>query len=230
MKKVVITGADRGIGYCLTEEYLKGGARVYAGQFMPDWPWLAELQERYKDSLILLPLDVSSLSSIRDAYTYVAEREDVIDQLVNVAGIGGMGSAFEESFPPVMKTNTIGPLKMTETFLPLLAGGEKRICFFSSEAGVNTLAHRTEGFNYCVSKTMLNMAIRLMFNRLRPEGYTFRIYHPGWVRSYMGGTKSTMGNFEPEESAAAAYIQFTGSRPYEDVLVMTDVSGEAWPF
>ena len=46
---------------------------------------------------------------------------------------------------------------------------------------------------YCVSKAMLNMTVRLMFNELRPEGYTFRVYHPGWVRSYMSGKRRTGG-------------------------------------
>ena len=36
MKAVVITGADRGIGYALCEEFLSGGYRVFAGQFLPD--------------------------------------------------------------------------------------------------------------------------------------------------------------------------------------------------
>lgn len=83
---------------------------------------------------------------------------------------------------------------------------------------------------YCLSKTSLNMAVRLIFNQLNPEGYSFRLYHPGWVRSYMMGTKSTVGNFEPEETAAVAFRQFTSNRDWEDTLVMTDVSDHAWPF
>ena len=69
-----------------------------------------------------------------------------------------------------------------------------------------------------------------MFQRLQPQGWRFRLYHPGWVRTYMSGEKSTMGNFEPEESAAAACRQFTSDRDWEDVLVMSDISGEIWPF
>ena len=57
--------------------------------------------------------------------------------------------------------------------------GMKRLCFVSSEAGVVSVAHRTEVSSYCMSKTALNMALRLMFNQLQPMGYTFRLYHPG---------------------------------------------------
>lgn len=229
MSTVVITGADRGIGYCLAAEYLKAGYKVYAGQYMEDWPWLAELKRRFRDQLAIIPLDVSKKASIEEAYRLVASREEAVDQLINVAGIPGKGS-FEESLHPVLMTNSVGPLIMTETFLPLLMKGKKRLCFFSSEAGVNTLAHRTDGFAYCISKTALNMAAKLMFNRLRPLGYTFRLYHPGWVRSYMSGSKAEVGVFEPEESAKEAFRQFNEERACEDVLLMTDIRGEAWPF
>ena len=100
----------------------------------------------------------------------------------------------------------------------------------SSEAGSISLLHRTEGYAYCASKAMLNMGVKLMFNSLRERGYTFRLYHPGWVKTYMHGKKSEIGVYEAEESARAAYLQFTGDAVTEDILVMTDIKGEWWPF
>ena len=82
-----------------------------------------------------------------------------------------------------------------------------------------------------MSKSALNMAVRLMFNRLRKEGYIFRLYHPGWGKSYMAGdVKSTIGTYEPEETARVAHETFTEDRDWEDVLVMTDICREMWPF
>jgi hypothetical protein len=69
-----------------------------------------------------------------------------------------------------------------------------------------------------------------MFNDLRPEGYTFRLYHPGWMRSYMMGKKSTNGDLEPEDSAAQAIPYFLDDRDDEDRLVMIDYEGREWPF
>jgi NAD(P)-dependent dehydrogenase (short-subunit alcohol dehydrogenase family) len=48
--KVFLTGADRGVGYALCEEFLQGGHTVLAGQYMPQWPQLQALQQRYPDS------------------------------------------------------------------------------------------------------------------------------------------------------------------------------------
>lgn len=225
MKTVLITGADRGVGLALCEVFLKNGWRVLAGQFMPEWPELQTLQASCPDALHLLPLDVSDTGSVRGAASLVQALGMPVDMLISCAGIArGERRA-------VYNVNVVGTMRVAEHFLPLMAGGDKRLCFVSSEAGCVTLAHRTDGFAYTSSKTALNMAVRRMFRTLRPEGFTFRLYHPGWVRSYMGGgEKSTVGNFEPEETAAVAYRQFTQPRAAEDVLVMTDVSDEMWPY
>jgi len=81
-----------------------------------------------------------------------------------------------------------------------------------------------------MSKTALNMAVRIMFNDLRREGYTFRLYHPGWVRSYMSGQKNLSADLEPEDAAARALSFFLGDRDDEDRLVVIDDEGREWPF
>lgn len=228
MKSVFITGADRGIGLSLCRCFLENGWQVFAGRFMTDWTELDALQKEFGQSLSLIHLDVGSQESVSQAAAMVREQTDCLDMLVNCAGIFQNGS--REAVVRSLNINTLGPIRMVEAFLPLMEQGEKKLCFFSSEAGSITLAHRQGDVSYCVSKTCLNMAIRLMFQKLQPQGYRFRLYHPGWVRTYMTGQKSIEGNFEPEETAAVAYEQFTSQRNWEDVLVMSDVSNEIWPF
>ena len=227
MKSVLITGADRGIGFALCRCFLENGWRVFAGRFMKDWLELDGLKTAYGGRLSLVDLDVGSGESVRLAAEAVGRQADCLDMLVNCAGISRSGG---DATAGCLNVNALGPVRMVEAFLPLMEGGEKTLCFVSSEAGSITLAHRDGGIPYCVSKTCLNMAVRLMFERLQPQGYRFRLYHPGWVRTYMSGHKSAEGNFEPEETAAAAYRQFTSSRNWEDVLVMSDISDEIWPF
>jgi hypothetical protein len=81
-----------------------------------------------------------------------------------------------------------------------------------------------------MSKTALNMAVSMLFNRLRPEGYTFRLYHPGWMRSYMGGSKNTEADLEPEEAAVPAVTYFLRDRADEDRLILRDWQGHEWPW
>ena len=122
------------------------------------------------------------------------------------------------------------------------AEGMKRLCFVSSEAGAVSVAHREDLSSYCMSKTALNMALRLMFNQLQPMGYSFRLFHPGWVRSpkiehstdaiptFRDQEGNLTGKFWPWETAAAAVPQFIEDREFEDRLVLIDNEGTAWPF
>lgn len=228
MQSVLITGADRGIGFSLCRLFLENGWQVFAGRFMKEWAELDSLKNEYPENLFLIPLDVGDMESVKQAFSLVAEQISCLDMLVNCAGI--FQNTDRRAAVRSLNINTIGPIRMVETFLPLMEQGEKRLCFFSSEAGSVTLAHRTGDMSYCISKTCLNMSIRLLFTRLQPKGYRFRLYHPGWVKTYMSGEKSTVGNFEPEETAHVAFKQFTSDRNWEDVLVLSDVSNEIWPF
>ena len=78
---------------------------------------------------------------------------------------------------------------------------------------------------------------KLLYNRLCREGYTFRVYHPGWMRTYMRGVKGTDATLEPEEAAVPALAYFLRDRAGdlhrtdrydEDRLVMRDYQGREW--
>ena len=234
-RTVFATGADRGLGFGLCSGLLDLGWRVFAGQYMPDWPELAALADRYPGSLHLIPLDVGSTTSVQTAAQTVASITDCVDLLISNAGIGsghaelGQGLDFA-AMQRAYNVNALGGIRVAEAFLPLMAQGMRRLGFVSFEAGSISVAHRQGGFGYGMSKSALNMAVRIMYNHLRPEGYTFRLYHPGWMRSYMSGKKGTHGDMEPEEAAARAIPFFIEDREDEDRLVLTDYQGLEWPF
>jgi NAD(P)-dependent dehydrogenase (short-subunit alcohol dehydrogenase family) len=232
-RTIFITGADRGLGLSLCAGLLKQDWQVFAGQFMPDWHELSSLAERHPQTLHLIPLDVSSMESVRSAAQRVETLTDHLDVLINNAGVNSSSTHVSIREPQDYSTmhrlydiNTLGALRMVETFLPLMErGATKRLCFVSSEAGSITKAERTNWFSYCMSKAALNMAVKLMFNDLHPAGYTFRVYHPGNVHSYM----NTTGTMDPEEAVARAIPILLGERD-ESRLVMVDHEGQEWPW
>lgn len=229
MKTVFVTGADRGIGFALAKKFVQEGYRVLCGQFIPEWNELAGLKEAYPEQLHLLPLDVGDTASVQKACDISRDITEKIDILINCAGIAANEDNGDTVFA-TMNINAVGALRVTELFLPMMQSGMKRICFVSSEAGSIAQAHRTDNFAYCMSKSALNMAVRLMFRQLRPQGYTFRLYHPGWVKSYMMGKLSEQGVYTADETAIPAFQAFSGHCDYEDVLMMTDVKSELWAF
>jgi NAD(P)-dependent dehydrogenase (short-subunit alcohol dehydrogenase family) len=224
-----VSGADRGFGFALTEELLRGGWRVFAGQYMREWRELESLQKAYGDALAMAALDVGFDGSVADFARALGERHEVVDMVVCNAGIGAGNCTPGEGIDSAaalraFEVNAAGALRTVQALLPLTDKSDiKRLCFVSSEAGSIALAHRTRNAGYPMTKAALNMAVRMLHNHLRRDGYTFRLYHPGWMRTYMvAGTKSEAGDLEAEESAKAAFSFFAGDIGDEDRLVLVD--------
>jgi NAD(P)-dependent dehydrogenase (short-subunit alcohol dehydrogenase family) len=233
-----VTGADRGLGLAFCSGLLERKWRVFAGQFLPEWYELSELADRYPDLLDIVPLDVASIESALSAAQAVASQVDHIDMLINNAGVNTQTKERKISEPQdydeyqrLYNINAVGPIRVVEAFLPLMEQGNlKRLCFVSSEAGSIARCYRVSWYAYTMSKAALNRGVKVMFNQLRPEGFTFRVYHPGWVQSYIGGTKNIEADLTPEESAQAGLELFINPLPDEDHLSMLDWQGEEWPW
>jgi NAD(P)-dependent dehydrogenase (short-subunit alcohol dehydrogenase family) len=232
-----VTGADRGLGLALCAGLVERGWRVFGGRYMPDWPELGCLAADHLGRLTAVPLDVRSEQSARAAAATVAGSVDHVDLLVNNAGVISAASSRTlrdaqdyAEIHRLYEVNAVGPVRVVEAFLSLTDRGDmRRLCFVSSEAGSIGRARRDSWYGYCMSKAALNMAVKIMFSHLRPEGYTFRLYHPGWMRTYMSGEKNIEADLEPEEAAVPALDYFLGACD-EDRLVMRDYQGNEWPW
>jgi len=173
---------------------------------------------------------------VKVAAELVQALTDHLDVLISNAGITSETSSFTIREPQdyndmhhLYNVNALGALRVVEAFLPLMEQGHsKRLCFVSSEAGSISRSERTSWFGYCMSKAALNMGVKILFNDLHPAGYTFRVYHPGWMRSYMHGDKNMDATLEPEEAATYAMPILLNNREAEDRLVMIDYEGKEW--
>jgi NAD(P)-dependent dehydrogenase (short-subunit alcohol dehydrogenase family) len=96
--------------------------------------------------------------------------------------------------------NTMAPLKMTQSFLPHLQKGERpRVIVISSIMG--SIADNSSGgiYAYRSSKAAVNMVVRSLAEDLRGKGVIVATFHPGWVRTRMGGQGAPLS---PEQSVA----------------------------
>lgn len=244
MRTAFVTGADRGLGLSLVRQLAEREAwHIFAGSYLNDWDELPKLQALYPDRITVIPLDIGSANSVNTAMQWLKESCSQLDLLINNAGVSSQlkdsNILMKQDYNDLLRLyniNTWGALRMVRTFLPLLSRSSlKRLCFISSEAGSINHCRREAWYGYCMSKAALNMAVKQLCFRLRPEGYTFRLFHPGWMKTYMSGQKNTDAELEPNEVAKKALDDFLGEHENgrdknenEDRLVMRDWSGAEW--
>jgi NAD(P)-dependent dehydrogenase (short-subunit alcohol dehydrogenase family) len=205
MESVLITGANRGIGYALTKALVATNFRVFAGcRNTENTVSLKKLEASHRDLVHVLPLDVSSDESVAAAANALSGRVDVI---INNAGV--MPERGDEKitgidfnhFRNAFEINVLGCARVIRSFLPHLRRSNRpRILNLSS--GLGSIAERDNFsyYAYAVSKAALNMLTRSLAFELAPEGITIVAISPGWVRTDMGGDDA---DISPEESADA---------------------------
>lgn len=193
MKTALITGASRGIGYEVARQLAARGIHVIltardakAGQRA------AETLSKAGGTMAFIQLDVSDAHSVSAAAREFERTFDHLDVLVNNAGMICDGdSAILEIDPALLtktlNTNTLGPLRVTQAFLPMLTkSSAPRIINVSSGGG--QLADGADGWApaYCISKTALNGVTSQLAAAL-PK-FAINSVCPGWVRTDMGGS------------------------------------------
>jgi len=240
MPNVIITGADRGLGLSLCKEFLNRGWTVFAGKYLDDYSFLED-EAKKSPNLHIVKLDMGNADSIAATKDHLLKVTDSLDMLISNAAL--MGPAHCNLYEPPMdleavwnsfRVNALGPVLLVESLLPLLDRGKmKRLCFVSSEVScIVLMKHRGDSpFPYPMSKASLNMGVRILHNQLYPQSYTFRLFHPGWMKRRMqDGSLSEEAKYDPD------YIGSIGAKYFEEPLhdehrlVMVDYSGYEWTF
>ena len=202
MTRVLITGANRGLGLVLARQLIARGDQVWGTARDPEAAALAALEPAG-----IVQMDLADEGSIVAAVATVTEQTPAIDLLINCAGIdaralgapAGARGPFDldgETFTQVTRINATGPMIVTREALPLLrAGTEPIVLNISSQLGSMVVA-ATGGSDasYCVSKAALNMFTVKAAGALRNEGITVVALHPGWVRTDMGGDAAPLSS------------------------------------
>ena len=193
MHTTLITGANRGIGLEFCRQYAAGGWRVLGCCRYPEKAdELNKLAAQYPEQIKIHALDVADLVQIDRLAQVLADES--IDLLINNAGIypdsnkGGFGHTDYSEWIQAFRINAMAPLKMAETFAAQISRSEqKTIVTITSKMG--SIADNSGGGSYLYrsSKAAVNMVVKTLAIDLKPVGITAVVFHPGWVKTDMGG-------------------------------------------
>ncbi|QXV63707.1 SDR family NAD(P)-dependent oxidoreductase [Mucilaginibacter sp. 21P] len=173
MKNILITGANKGIGFETARQLAQQGHRIFMGSRDADKgkKAVAELNEQGLNVELLI-INISDSQSVKQAREQLEQRVKALDVLINNAGIaGGMPQDFAsvsiENVRQIFDTNFFGTVQTTQEFLPLLKRSEDaQIINVSSEVGSITLRTASDrNLNRDQYKLMAPRKQRLMLLR-----------------------------------------------------------------
>jgi len=185
MPTVLITGAGRGLGLEFAKQYAADGWQVIACLRNPD---KAEALKKIKGEVSIERLDVTDEAQVQALAGRLKGR--TIDLLINNAGVYGPRSGHNDtkSWLEVFHVNAIAPYHIAEALAPLVAKSKhKTIVNITSQMGSVASTSSADSPVYRSSKAALNMVMKGLSHALKAEGVTVVLFHPGWVKTDMGG-------------------------------------------
>ncbi len=196
MKTALITGANKGIGLETARQLARQGVFVYTGSrnLQNGLKAVEILKSEGISNIEAIQLDVTSQQSVDNAREEIGNKTDVLDILINNAGISGGDQQNSlnysvDSIKDVFETNFYGPIRVTQAFIDLMQkSSEPHIVNLSSGLASQTVASDTtnpfypyKSTGYQSSKTALNMyTINLAFD-LRETNFKVNSVCPGFT-------------------------------------------------
>lgn len=202
MKSVLITGANKGIGFETARYMLQHGYFVYLGcrnKALGEQA-IAQLRKQGFDHCELLQIDISDRNSIEAAAVKFASKEHGLDVLINNAAILGRIAVAgrplnAEDVIEVFETNLFGTIRITEALLPLLErSGEPRIVNVTSTLASLSYHQRPDwelykakSITYGPSKTALNAYTVALAYQFRDTNFKINCVTPGYTSTDLNG-------------------------------------------
>lgn len=213
MKKALITGANKSIGFEVARQLLQKGYHVYLGnrKLENGIEAVEKLKAEGLTEVEAVQIDVSNSASVKAALAEIGKKTEVLDVLINNAGInGGMPqtalTADVDRMKQAYDTNVFGVVRVTQAFIDLLKkSDEPRIVNVSSSQGSLTLHsdpsykyYQHKGAIYLSSKSALNMYTINLAYELRDTAFKVNAVCPGFTKTDFN---NHMGTGTVEEAA-----------------------------
>ena len=196
MKSVIITGANRGIGYDTALAFGRAGYKVYATMRNPETATeLKQKMEQESLAIIISKMDVDSDESVNQCIAAILQENGSVDVLVNNAGIERHNSVEEtsmEEFKAVMETNYFGVLRCVKAVLPQMRNARNG-CIINITSVAGKIACSPLGC-YTASKYALEAISEALAQEVKPFNIRVAIVEPGIINTQMARNISHGGD------------------------------------
>ena len=196
MRSVIITGANKGIGYDTALAFARAGYQVFATMRNPETA--AALKQMIKEEslpITILIMDVDSDESVKKCIDVVYKETDSVDVLVNNAGIERHGSVEEvrmSDFKAVMETNYFGVLRCIKAVLPQMRN-DRNGCIINVTSIAGKISNTPLG-PYTASKHALEAISECLAQEVKPFNIRVAIVEPGIIDTQMARNISHGGD------------------------------------
>ncbi|MFI8380244.1 SDR family oxidoreductase [Leeuwenhoekiella sp. NPDC079379] len=195
---VLITGASSGIGKSTAHYLVTKGYKVYGTSRSPKQP--------IENGVHFVALDVTNRTTIKNAVSYILEKEDKIDVLINNAGKGITGPLEEipeEELKSIFETNYFGPLALIKEVLPSMRANRSGLILnVTSIAGFMGLPYRSA---YSATKGALGLTTEALRMELKEFNIKLCNVAPGDF-----ATNIASGRYHAPLSTDSAYAENYG--------------------
>jgi NAD(P)-dependent dehydrogenase (short-subunit alcohol dehydrogenase family) len=227
MKTVLITGANKSIGFETARQLLQNGYYVFLGSRNLE-NGLTAVEKLKVDGLInvdVIQLDVTNDDSVKSARIEIGKKTKILDVLINNAGINGgwPQAALEASidqFKLVFETNLYGAVRVTQAFIDMLHKSSQPRIVNVSSSGCSLTLHCDPTWKYYShkaalypsSKAALNMYTINLAYELRDTAFKVNAVCPGFVATDFNGHRGT-GTVQEAGTRIAKYAMIDENGP-----------------
>lgn len=200
---VLVTGANRGIGKSIVEEFLRAGARrIYAAARNPES--LNVLTAAHGDRIVPLRIDLNDPDSITSAAQKATDVEIVINNAGILNVVNPLASNAVAALQEEMEVNVYGLMRMAQAFAPVLkVNGGGALVQLNSVASMKSFA---DFATYSASKAASYSITQALRDTLQAQGTRVVSVHPGPIATDMGNSAGLGEIAEPAELVPQAII------------------------
>ena len=224
MKRIVITGTSRGIGFEMVQLFAQQDCEILALSRNPK-----PVQELNLSNVTALPFDLASTKDLENVESFLKENWSSVDILINNAG-KLVNKPFteitaEELFS-VYQTNAMGTFQLTQKVVPMMKS-DGHVVSISTMGGVQGSVKFPGLSAYSSSKAAIITLTELLAEEYKESGPSFNVLALGAVKTEM--LAEAFPGYEPPTTAremASYIVNFaqTGAQFYNGKLLQVSNS------